>query len=456
MAIVQLQPDVPVNKNSTIPETIKEPTKSIFTSLVPETKISSLLRYIEGYPWTVQYYGQIVNKNNTLENFDPSTPNLTQPYYEVIGMIMQVSSALSSSYDSATGITKVTGSAVMPYGVTPNVGDVFIAKIDTAEDAIFLINVVERKTFRKDTVYEVNYSLYGYNTNDNSFVSTLQSRVQDTYYFNKDSNFFNRDVLVTPTVKQATDSLKRLLVETQDYYFSTFSQKGIGSILVPGTNHRLYDPLLINFIASTVEYSRLVDIGFFRHNYGHDKYVDQKSLYDVLQCRNEALLRTINRQYTFADTTGINNLARLGSIVHTGADYLLYPLHPNTKLNINILRNPSDILGSVEEIRTENNYYLANINVTMTINNQKLNKPLLHELFDDNYYLVSKNFYDYFNDIGKASVISFIEFLLYKYIKKEVIAKQDLCIAIQSYMQWSPLHQLFLLPLLWLLIKTNL
>ena len=124
MAIVKLSPDAHPPIQRTVPGTIEAPAKSIFTALVPEAKITSLLKHLEGYPWTVNFYGQLLNKNNTLENFDPTTPNLTAPYYKISNLILQVSSPLSSSYDQASGITSITGSAVTPYSIPPNVGDV--------------------------------------------------------------------------------------------------------------------------------------------------------------------------------------------------------------------------------------------------------------------------------------------------------------------------------------------
>jgi len=242
MAIVTLQPDAQPLIDTTLPETIQEPNSSIFTSLLPVSKINSLLKYVEGYPWTIHYYGQLLNKNNTLEHFDPNTPNLTQSYYKVNNLILQVSSPLSSSYDSTTGITSVTGTAIAPYKLTPNTGDVFIAQVDTGEDAIFHITSVSRKTHLKESLYEISYTLYSYTSANPSFISTLDERVNSTYYFNKDTNFFNRDILIKPSVKEATDRLKNFLIEAEDYYFNTFARKQTGTIFIPGVDYALYDP----------------------------------------------------------------------------------------------------------------------------------------------------------------------------------------------------------------------
>lgn len=457
MAIVKLQPDAVPPIQTTTPEAIQEPNKSIFTSLVPESRIVSLLKYVEGYPWTINYYGQILNVNNTLENFDPSTPNLTQPYYKVNNLILQVSSPLSSSYDQTTGITTISGSAITPYKIIPNVGDIFIAQVDSGEDAIFIVTTVSRKTHRKDTLYEISYNLYSYTSVNPQFITTLEGRIQQTYFFNKDTNFFNRDHLVTPVVKEAIDRLKYFLNESQDYYFSTFAQKQTGSILIPGTSNPVYDPHLLDFISSIVDYNKLIDLPFYKFSYGNNKYIEQNSFYDLLLKRNINQISSTNKQYIFVSSDSLPNRARFGTIGHSAISYILFPLNPNKTTDIDSYYNIDTNLEAVN-IKTPKNYYMPNPAITINAvnNNNIFVKPLLHELFIDNYYVVSRNFYDYVTDNTLYSNISYIELLIYKFLKKEAIAKEDLVIAIESYMKWSNLHQLYLLPVFWLIVKSNL
>ena len=453
MGIVKLQPDsLPLSKTS-LPEEITAPHDSIFTALVPESKVVSLLKYVEGYPWTTVYYGQILNTNNTIENFDPSTPNLTQPYYKVHGLILQVSSPLSSSYDQATGTTSITGTAITPYKITPNVGDVFIAEVDTGEDAVFIINTVTRKTHRKDTLYEISYSLYSYTSVLPEFTSTLEQRVTDSYYFNQDTDFFNRDVLIKPSIKEATDRLVQFQRESQVYYLNTFCQRSEGAILIPGTTELISDPHLVNFMSKIVDYSLLNSTRFYRFTY-FDKYVDQPSIYTALIERSSALLPNINKTYSFIPTTMLSNRARLGTIFHAGIEYMLYPTNPRTNTDINDtpIDETSDFIST---IKTANNYKPYTKTISVTTNNDNIYTPkILHELFVDNYYVVSENFYKYLNDQSTYADISYMELLIYKFLTGKAIAKEDLAVTIQDYPNWPLLHQLYLLPVAWLLTKS--
>jgi len=80
----------------------------------------------------------------------------------------------------------------------------------------------------------------------------------------------------------------------------------------------------------------------------------------------------------------------------------------------------------------------------------------MHELFNHNYYIVSENFYEYIVDNSNYDSISFIELLLYRYMNKEIVNREDICIAIENYMSWPALTQYYMLPLMWLLAKYSL
>lgn len=454
MSIMKLAPDTPPPVQTTMPTATEAPAKSIFTALVPESTVTSLLKHVEGYPWTVDFFGQILNTNNTVENFDPTTPDLTQPYYKVSKMILQVTSPLSSSYDEGTGLTTIRGSGLMPFQITPNFGDVFIAQVDTGEDAIMHITSVQRKTHRKNTLYEVSYNLYAYTSLQPEFVEKLAKRVNDTYFFNPDTNFFNRDVLLKPSVKEAIDRLKLFLVQSQEYYFATFAQKKTGSILIPGIDYTLFDPLLLNFISKIVDYSTLVETPFYRFSY-FDKYIDQPSIFDALMSRSTASIPVINKTFNFTSSINTNNKARFGSVYHAGINYILYPTDPNKKADINEI-SYFDTPEFISSIKTAKNYSTDTPVVIKTTNNDQLfDKDILHDLFNKDYYVVSENFYKFLNDSTAYADISFIELLISRFLKKEAIAKEDLAVAVEKYTSWSLLHQLYLLPVMWLIIKGN-
>ena len=459
MAIVKVKAGSPTTGVVTTPEMIDEPTKSIFTEVVPEVSVASLLQYVEGYPWTVDLFCQYVNKDNTLENYDPSAPNLTVPYYSVNDCILNVSSPLSSSYDNSTGVTTISGSAIAPYGVKPNAGDIFIAKVDTGEDAIFMINSVTRKTHRKETLYDVNYNLVSYLSSDPQLLINIKKRVQDTYFYNKDFGIRSNQVMVQPSVKEAKDRLTKLLRESQQYYFDTFISDAEGGLYIPGTEDRLYDPVLIQFLSRTVDLSNYSDRPFTIETFGNNPYIVQRNFFTAFLERNVNAILRMNKTYGFVRSGALPNMARLGTVFHTGTAYVLYPTVPMTNQDIGTTPDAGVVCADLKytKLKTTKNYSLAPLTVqTVNNNNATTPKNLLHELFIDDYYIVSKNFYDYLNDNTKFADISYMEFLMSKFIKQEAISKEDLVNAFENYHQFSLLHQFYLLPVLWVMTKINL
>lgn len=456
MALLKLNPDSPaVDNTKTLPEVMKEENKSVFTTLYPESKVTSLLKYVEGYPWTVNYFGQLVNEANTLENLDPGMPALLQPVYSVVGMILQVTSPLSSNYDDTSGVTTITGSALFPYGIKPNQGDSFIGTVDSGEDAIFVITNVFRKTHRKDALYEVNYSLYKYVSQEPGTLVTLGNKTQERYFFNKDTNFFNRDLLITAEVKEARERLTRYLRESEDYYFNTFAQNNAGSLFLPGTEDAYYDPHLMNFLTKIVPYSRLIQYPFFKYTF-RDKYAEQKTFFDMLLARNITFHRTINKTQGFVNSAAMHGSTRFGTAFHAGVDYMLYPKTPDRKTDIDkfSIQDPVDVFKT--GYLTEKNYELVPITIRTKNNDTEYVKPVLHAMFEDNFYVVSENFYSYIQDNTTYADTSFVELMIYKFLKSEAIAKEDLVVLMESYQQWSLIHQFYILPVMWLIIRNTL
>lgn len=456
MPVVQLQPTAPgQGVQLTVPEVLAEPSKSNFATLFPEASIGTLLKYVEGYPWTVHYYGQILNTANGVDHFDNELPNLLNPVTEIFNLILQVTAPLSPTYDEATGVTSVTGSALLPFKVVGNTGDCFVANVDSGEDAVFVVTSVVRQTHRKDTLYLINYALTKYVSADPAYVNALKSRVQETYYFNKDTNYFNRDVLVTPVVKQATEQLKSLIRDSQAHYFNTFPQWELGSLLVPGADDTYYDPLLKDFIQKTVDLPPEVGARFFSYTYS-DRYIGRLSFFDMLLQRNLDMYPTVGKQYIFTPAAGLRGQLRFDSIYHTGVRNIIYPKTPDTRIDIPTMSSYTPSTLASESCKTARNYYIPPLIVQTSNNDQLFQKPLLHELFVNDYYVVSEHFYAYILNNSTYENISFFELLLLKFIRRDAISREDLVLLLTDYHKWSPLHQFYLLPIAWLMVKSNL
>lgn len=456
MPIVTLGPDAgELSNTTTIPEVLQAPSKSNFTTLFPANSAASLLKYTEGYPWEVHYYGQILSTANSLSHVDPTIPTLLQPYYEVRGLVIQVSSPLSSSYDEETGTTTATGSALAPHGVKPNAGDIFISSVDSGEDAIFIITSVTRKTHRKDTLYEISYALFKYVSADPVFMASLQAKIQDTYFFNKEGKSLNKDVLITPTFKEAQDRCRHFVSQSMDYYFQMFASRSFGTLIIPGTEAIFYDPLLLSFITKTVPYDVLMQHKLYSFTVA-DRYHSQSNFFDLLLSRNKHLHTTINKTYGFVNTASLRNHSRMGTIFHAGVDAILYPKSPDRRLDVSNVSVFSPVDTFATGYLTAKNNTEIPLTIQTSNNNQLFTKRMLPVMFDQDCYIVNNSFYDYLDDTAAYSRISYFELLVAKFIKREAISLHDLALLIERYERWSLLQQMYLLPVVWIMISASL
>ena len=279
----------------------------------------------------------------------------------------------------------------------------------------------------------------------------MQARVQETYYFNKDSNFYNRDNLIAPVEHQNTLELKELLAQSQAYYFNRFFKKELGTIVLPGLEDVVYDPYLVRFLMKTVPHDVMSHHGLMQHTL-FERYMTQPVFWDILTTRNLSQVYNVNKKVGFASSGQVRNQGRFGTVYHSGINYVGLALEPNLQA-----KSGSDLISDIDVWRSS---VVSEVNAAVyphlvkTLNNgNEAQKPLLHSLFTDNSYVVSPNFYNYVDNALTFNEISFVELLLFRFIQRSAVSKKDVVSALQSYTRWSVMHQLYLLPALWLLAK---
>lgn len=234
-------------------------------------------------------------------------------------------------------------------------------------------------------------------------------------------------------------------------YFDTFYQRHTGTILLPGVMDRVYDPYLMAFIAKTVSYEVIEPGGMHQHSL-FDRYAKQPVFWEVLLTRNPRKLSTINKKVAFVGAHSVRNQGRLGTAFHAGLDYVAQPTEPNRVNDIGVY-TPELAPEWSRGFATQENAFVYEEFIKTGNNQTDLDKPLLHPLFELDYYVVSENLYIY-NQTGMgAENLSYVEWLLMRFIRSEALSKGDVAAALRSYDSWSPLHQLYLLPALWQVVK---
>lgn len=455
MAIASRKKDSVLPVELPVVEEIVERRDSTFTVLVPEQRVESLLKYVEGYPWTVVYYGQILNTNSTVNHFDVKEGDLSQSYVEIKDLVLKVQSPLGYSYDEKGGDSSLNGSAIMPYKVIPNPGDVFLANVDSGEDALFVVTNVTRKTHRKNTLYEIEYSSLAYVNDDPMFLERLKKRINETYYYDNSIDSKNTQLLVTPKEKFHIDTLRRFLHDSKEYYFRTFAQRQSGSLGVPGVEHIVFDQVLDEFVNKTVDTSLFNTYKLYSFsNYGEGYMRDT-----ILDCLIKRVLPTskrVERKLNFYPSSSYFLRGQLHSPYFSTVDYLISVVDRDERMVSRKQYNPYEEVPSIYDVRNEENYD-TDITLTTTVNGSEGEsvKPILPSLFENDFYIVSENFYQYLTDKSVYNNLSFVELLIYRYLSGENVPMEDSFKCISRWEDWSYLHQFYYLPVVWFLANQS-
>ena len=453
MAIASIKVSAVPDENLEIVDLIQEPRESTFTALIPDTRSTTLLKYIEGSNWTTNYYGSLLNKQSPVNHLDELDVDLSKSYSELKDCVLKVTSSVSPDYDESTGITRLIGTATMSYTVTPNVGDFFIANVDKGEDAVFIVTRTQRLTQMKNTPYSFDFTLYGYLNDDPSLMERIRARVQSSYVFDNYVGSLNKNVMFTENEFDIVNKLRGFSRESKLHYFKRFYQENTNTLSIPGETKAVVDPMIIDFIFSTVDVSKFSE---------HQIHVYSTTSHDykvpsILDCilRGSYDKHDTHRKYAFFESSVFVNRASFNTPQFVFLDYMLHPVGADRNGRSDIVMLSAEE-ASYSIVNDKNNYDLTGNEIKVNTSTGEITAPKLPQLFIDNDYIVTDYFYELMDDGVAVEGVSQFELLLSDFLTKKKIPNKDLLQLVSDWRSWSPLHQFYMLPVIWLFIKVNL
>ena len=335
MPVINYKPSSKPRVEPELPKIEPENYQSIVTN-TNVTPIPSLLAYIEGGPWSVTYYSQVLNKHNDIREVDSSQPGMYQQYSKIYNLELRVTSPLSTSYDQDNAITGVTGGAnVYPF-LVPNISDYFTSDTLDNKLGIFKVTSVERKAFNKLSVFFIEYEMVGYATALPEIIDSLNTKSTRSYYFDKSRLVEGAQPLLKSEDYQSVSSLAIRYNDLLSYYFSTFFNKAYMNLVVPGQDSSIYDSFLCNYIFRVVNSTDAPEILLIRKiSTDNDCYLGQPQFWRVLYDRDYEGLNYCNRQMGPAIRQCFNWSSFLHGFYYSNMDYMVYPTNPDTTATVN-------------------------------------------------------------------------------------------------------------------------
>lgn len=453
--VITQAPDSPI-ESPIVPVTpqIVDPTYDTVTVDTTYTPRSSLLSYVEGANWTVDWYSQLIGKSQELSPQNADRSGSIQQYRRIHNYVLKVTHPWTPSQDDTSKSMSGTGTATSMPGVIVNVGDEFVADIGDGHLGIFVVATSEKMSLLRDAIYTFNFNLKCYATPDK--LAELNDKiVVDSTYIQGNLLTGNSPVVATQDVLllQELTEMRPLLVAQ---YFQRFFSVEYQTLLVPGQAGATYDPWAVQAIRNYMpeEMTHYVP-KLTLLNVDGDQAFKVHSLWYVLNHMRYDYMPLINQRFGVAVMTQATNpWPYFGSAFFSNIPYILYPIDARSDIDKQYVCNYSPNVSPLSEGRP------AFTDISRLISPTSLGGfpyPAENALPDivpvtiDDYYVFSQGFYAMFPQ--PASTLEQITLAAIQGKTYDLHILYDLA---KKAIQWGDLERYYYVPVLLALINCQL
>jgi hypothetical protein len=413
--------------------------------------LQSLIAFVEGAPWTVDYYAQVTAAHNDLRVEDSNQSAVYQQYQKFLGLEIRVDSALTSTTDENTQLTTVSGSGNMYPFMKPNKGDMFITDTADNKKAKFVITQVNRKTFTRDSAWQIQYVLKEYVDETSPEHAALEDKVVRTYHFSKQRLMEGLQPFIKSAEYENVTNLNYVFKDIVRYYFANFFNVRYSTFVLPGQESPMYDSGLVNYLMQMVSTDDAEEVRDVRRiPTDQDPYLNQPEFWRMMLDRDYAMRAQCNRVFGLVHKNGFNRNTYLDGVRHSTIQYLVYPSEPDQSLNVlsNPLPKTLDLTEVIDTTGFKGTTYSSVDNTFVDTDGSSYD--IIHEVLVDDSYVLSDAFYD------ATDEQSLLEILVKDYLKGQAINLNKLYACCNVFKKWKRLEQFYYGPiLLTLLLEAN-
>lgn len=405
--------DVPPTRTFVSAEDMK--TSTLFSS---DVELDNIIQDVKGLKWTVDYFLQLRNVNDTVSPPDVNIPQTVQKYHRIRKLNITLQTPIEQG-----NVDDITGSAIINSGFLPNQSDVFLATLTGGREALFIITNIDIKHYNIHQIYSVDFKLFKFVEGDSTpSYNDILLKVTKEYVYDNEHLLDYSAPIILATDYTAKLNLKKKLPELYDHYLRYFVEPQF-SVISPPTEVSVYvDPYLTSFffkIMSVVDHEKMMKLTRIDIDNG-----SVYTLWDMLIRRDIAMLPKINRNIGFKYTPSTAAYATLRAACYLGINFIATP-HDNS--NDIIVPTYKDIACSKTD---------------------KFVEPITGKLASDKSYIFSEAFY---NDT--LTTKSPMEDLVIAYLKEEILNIDSLNVLLRDYQAWKTEEQFYLIPILIVLVK---
>jgi len=450
MSIVKFRPDVEKGIEPNLPVVAPKEYVNIARD-EREIPVTKIIPYVSGSQWTIrEYYSQLTSKTNDLREVDPGEHPVYQQYTLIHNYELRVTNSLNSTYDQQTGISRVIGTSNMYSFIVPNVNDYFVTDAGDSRVGLFKIVNLDRKTFNLESVYEVTYDLIGYidSGNGKELYENLRTKYVKEYWFDHDRLMNGLYPLVLTKERQEIIDFNMVYKDLCTYYFDSFFNRRYMTLMLPGQDIAIYDPILVRYIIKIVESDLVPQLKELR-NYTTDldMYLRQKQFWSILLDRQYSSLKYSNKKMGLVSRVLFNSNSWLHGLRYTSVDYVVYPEDSDVSTLVKDKPSPRSVY---ELLGMSSSGTLPDGSIDIPLegkDNTDTARPIIYNSLVDDYYVLSENFY---NDTENKSIL---EILTKNYIEHKSINRNMLRLIVDNYIEMNRLDQFYYGPIIITLVK---
>lgn len=464
MALIQEKPLV-ATKVDFKPLVESKERKSVFVDN-KQIPTSHLQAYVSGYNFTVDYYHQILNNDSALKSQDLGDSSLFQQYRKIKGLEIKVSSPNTSDQNDEDKVFVTRGTATVHSGIIPNEGDMFSAEIGDGRTGVYNVTRSQRFSIMADSVYQIEYSLAYFKEAALAKFQQLEDKVNVSLHYVKGYLAYNKNPLLLDSDYQTLLNLRKFFHEISDNMMRWFFSHEYRALLLPGQSISIFDLYVQDFYKLFV--TDETHAGRLQHfqaiNVQDDNYLRYPQLYEALKFRDLNMLKLGNVKMGMVSTQMFHLNPIMENIRYTGIDYIIYPnsafTHEDDKHNrlgkvgnANVVRKTFglfDLQTPIDPV-TQNPIYPTISAVTY--DNKTL--PLIVDVDFNGTYVFSSHFYESLKNDSDSDALSLIEVLTLKYLRNQNYNGAALELLVRDYPHWSKLNQFYFMPILMVLIQSQ-
>lgn len=449
MPIVNAKPTAPTPVITNPPKVVSPEYKSPLVD-TKYTPLASLITFVEGYNWTVDYYSQAIERDSQLLGQDPSLPKQFQQYKRIKGLEMKASNPITWTQDPRSKSITASGSSFVHSTIIPNAGDMFAADVGDGRLGIFEVKGTEKKSLLKQSVYSIDYTLIYFADEESDRLRDLNAKVFLELHYVRDFLKHGQGPLITDSEFNTLNKLTSLYGEIARNYMDWFYSRETRTLLVPGQLNAVYDPFLTTYVSrilNTEDHPRVRDLIIL--NCGDDDALLENQLYKAVIQRNARILDTANRKMGAVSAKAFSANPMLGSIRMTIVELVIYPLGAQEIVDSNLnnlgIKAPAEFIYAPSKTRPGDIEDMIFDNVVDFDNEER---PYIHAVDIDKFYVFSEAFYK------SKPQQSMLEILTLNYIKDLQNSPADIYKLVSTYHNWGALERFYYLPIVLALIKS--